>query len=149
MYQTNLITLQTAFFNCPQIGWRQATTEEIGNFQCSQEKMLKIKELKTALQNFLGKGLEYQQNNFRLTDDVLANLSWKKSLSDTNPARFTFCNSANKTVNFENETGFEQFQTAICDEQDRVMRKYNQYKEKINSCITAEEVKEIVINFND
>lgn len=202
MYLTNEGTGQTAVFNNPQIGWRDATQQEIDDYLLVQAKNDKILELKGDLNDFMVAGYEDTGDivcaawdsgtTYALHDLVLAtdtknyrsiqadnlnheppDVTWWEEF---NPVfKFDNCSMINLTakcdldagatdrykfydkgyddgfrnqINFGDSTKWDAFAEALRVEEDRVMRKYNDYRSQIAQCSTTAQVEAISIDFS-
>jgi len=150
IYLKNKTTGIIAKFNKIQQGWRELTATELAEEELKKARKLKIEnELFPERQIFLAAGITYEGHQFRLIEQVLSNLTRKKCMSASNPHRFVFFDDKNQEVNFGNQASWQNFEEAIVDEQDRVMRKYNEYKEQIENMTDIEAIKNLVITFEE
>lgn len=90
---------------------------------------------------------------FRLTSDVITNIDAKCRLAPDAPDRYKFYDKSDETgyrdqIDFGDLAGWDAFVSSILTEEDRVMRKYNVYRQQIAECATVAEVDAIVIDFN-
>lgn len=90
---------------------------------------------------------------FKITDCAILNIDAHKLLSDADPNKHKFFDSCNSTsprheIDFGDAAGWNAFAETITTEQNRVMRKYNQYRIDISLCKTVAQVEAITIDFS-
>ena len=124
-----------------QDGYSLATQEEIDAYILTQDKKIKLRELKDYRYNFCVSGFSYNGNTFDL-EDVLSIFEAKES----NRNKFFNLNSAE--VDFTDTAGFDSFKSALLIEKDRIMVKYHNYKKKIDDCATSAAINAITIDFS-
>lgn len=134
--------------------WRDATAVEIEEYQLKKSKLEKIANLKVSREIFFAARFVYDGDYFNADERTLANISAKNLRPVSDPDRYKFydnppdhLNNPRKQIDFVDAAGWAAFQDALSGEYDRVMKKYNWYRESIDKCLTVAEVDEITIDF--
>ena len=91
---------------------------------------------------------------FRIDFATLLNVDAKCRLNPSVPSAYKFFDKSDalgnrRQIDFGDAAGWSDFVESFLAEEDRVMRKYNDYRNKIADCSTVEELNAIVIDFNE
>jgi len=90
---------------------------------------------------------------FKMDDVTVLNIDSKCKLESTAVNRYKFyckceVDGHRHQINFGDSEKWSVFVKSFLSEQDRVMRKYNDYRNQIAACATVAEVEAVVIDFN-
>lgn len=91
---------------------------------------------------------------FKMDNAAMVNITAKCKLDSGAPDRYKFYAKGDDSgfrhqIDFNNVTDWEDFVEAIALEEDRVMRKYNDYRTQIAECQTVAAVEAITIDFTE
>lgn len=90
---------------------------------------------------------------FKFDNAGILNVRIKDGLDPGAPDRYKFydkgcTNGFRNQINFGDSTNWNNFAKDIEEEEDRVMKKYNDYRSQIALCTTIQQVDDITINFS-
>jgi len=127
---------------------------EVDEFLLREAKFAKIKSLKRDSRVFQEAGFVYSGDTFKANARTMGDIVSKNICPVSDPDRYKFYdnppeqfNNPRKQIDFVDAVAWTKFIEAMSGEYDRVMKKYNWYREAIDKCTTIAELNAIVFDF--
>jgi len=143
-----------AFFRGSE--WQDATQAQIDAWTLADAKNKKVADLKSARDAWIGAGFDYGGDLFQVDFQTLGDIVSKNLIPVDDPDRYKFYDNPpeasqipRKQIDFVDAAGWSAFVLALSVEYDRIMKKYNAYREQIDQCSTVAEVEAIIIDFSE
>jgi len=162
MYLKHDVTGIVGEFNNYQVNWSPADAEDppvpqadIDAYLLVVAKAAKVVELKEDLSTFRNLGFTYTGSlpgpaTFNLSENSAryADVKSSRRLGGANKSKFYDISMPRVQRDFVDDTGFDAFVNAINEEEERIMEKYNEYREQIEEAADVPAVDAITIDFS-